>query len=53
MNEAVRLLTATNLPVYEIAERVGYISNSYFSTALKKYTGMNPSKYRENSAKDK
>lgn len=53
MNEAVRLLTATNLPVNEIAERVGYFSNSYFSTAFKKYTGMNPSKYRENSARDK
>ena len=51
MNEARHLLTTTNMPVNEIAERVGYFSNSYFSTAFKKYTGMNPSKYRENNAK--
>ena len=51
MNEARHLLNTTNMPVNEIAERVGYFSNSYFSTAFKKYTGMNPSKYRETNAK--
>lgn len=49
MAEAKQLLAATNLPVNEIAERVGYFSNTYFSTAFKKYTGINPQKYRDDN----
>lgn len=47
MMEAKQLLATTNLPVNEIAEMVGYFSNTYFSTAFKKYTGTNPQKYRD------
>lgn len=49
MAEAKQLLATTNLPVNEIAERVGYFSNTYFSTAFKKYTGINPQKYRDDN----
>ncbi len=34
--------------IYEVAERVGYGSNSqYFSQVFKKYTGVSPLEYKE------
>lgn len=44
--EAKNLLKNTHLKHYEIAERIGYQSNTYFTTAFKKSTGMSPKEYR-------
>lgn len=42
MEKAKQMLMHENLYIYEVAERVGYNSISYFSTQFKKYTGKNP-----------
>lgn len=44
---AMLLLSDTELPVSEIMYRVGFIDSSHFSRVFKKYTGLNPSLYRE------
>lgn len=46
LKHAVELLENTNLKVYEVAERVGYSSLSYFSTVFKKNMGQNPFEYK-------
>ncbi len=48
MEEAAKLLLSTNLSIAEIAERVGYDSQSRFTAAFKKYSGMLPKDYRNN-----
>ena len=40
------LLKATRLPVSAIAEQAGFSSLGYFSRFFKRYTGQNPSHYR-------
>ncbi len=47
MNEAQRLLNYTNLRIKEIAYRVGYKNQLYFSNAFRKYYGISPRKFRE------
>jgi len=47
MNEAKRLLLDTDLHIYEIAEKLGYKSKAYFSTAFLKSFGVNPNDYRK------
>lgn len=42
MEKAKEMLISGNLYIYEVAERVGYHSISYFSTQFKKYMGQNP-----------
>jgi two-component system response regulator YesN len=42
MERAKGMLLEGNLYIYEVAEKVGYNSISYFSTQFKKYTGYNP-----------
>lgn len=46
MQEAVRLLTSTELPISEVAEQVGIHNEKYFSVCFKAHTGETPSKYR-------
>lgn len=46
ITEAKRLLTATSLPVGEIAVRVGYREPNYFGRVFKKATGMTPLAWR-------
>ena len=53
MKKAVSLLETTNLKVYEIAEKVGFSSLSYFSTAFKKKFGQNPYEYQVNYQRGK
>ena len=53
MKKAVILLETTNLKVYEIAEKVGFSSLSYFSTAFKKKFGQNPYEYQVNYQRGK
>lgn len=47
MELAKNLLESTQLPVKEIAGRVGYNDPLYFSTVFRNYTGMNPRAYRK------
>jgi len=46
INKAQELLSDTLVSVTCIAEQVGYTSQSYFTKAFKKKTGITPSKYR-------
>lgn len=46
MEKAAELLLSTELPIHEIAERVGYDTQHYFSTAFKKAMGVSPNQYR-------
>lgn len=49
LREAKRLLTGRDgPPLAEIAERVGYTSESYFSSLFKKQTGIAPAVYQRN-----
>ncbi len=47
MKEAVKLIEAGELPLYEIAFRVGINDANYFSTLFKKCIGCAPSEYKE------
>lgn len=44
---AVELLSATSLPVIEIASRVGYENQSKFSAAFRKSCGVSPREFRQ------
>lgn len=46
MEEAKRLMTITKKPVSEIAEYLGYSSQSYFQKVFKKQYGITPGEYR-------
>jgi len=47
MNYAKELLSTTNIPVNEIAERCGYASNIYFARHFKRKVGLTPTEYRQ------
>lgn len=44
---ATQLMNDPALKIYEVAERVGYSSQHYFSTAFKKMLDMSPAEYRK------
>jgi DNA-binding IclR family transcriptional regulator len=46
MEEAQRLLLDTDLTVKQIAERLGYKSQNYFSEIFKKQTGLSPNHFK-------
>lgn len=46
LQKAKELLLQTNLPVTEVAERVGYQTAKYFSKLFKEYEGHSPGLYR-------
>ncbi len=48
MKKAKDLLKISNMPIYEIAEFVGYKNATHFSAAFKKYYGKNPKEIRNN-----
>lgn len=48
IREAMRLLQDQNLKMYEIAQRTGYSSQHYFSSAFKRALGISPAEYRKN-----
>jgi two-component system response regulator YesN len=50
IKKAIQLLNATDLPIHEIAEQLGYDTQHYFSTAFKKVVGVSPNQYRKGSA---
>jgi len=47
VREASRLLENTQLPIFEIAEKLGYSNTSSFSRAFKTSTGNTPGKLRD------
>ncbi|WP_405450003.1 AraC family transcriptional regulator [Paenibacillus sp. HJGM_3] len=47
LEQAKKLLTSTDWPVLDIAERSGFQSKTTFFTSFKKYTGLTPIQYRE------
>lgn len=49
MEAARELLRTTDLKIYEIAVRVGYENQYYFSSVFKKYNGMHPMKFKNSS----
>lgn len=51
INEAMRLLQDPALKMYEIAQKTGYTSQHYFSSAFKKALGISPVEYRKNIIK--
>lgn len=46
IQQALYLLQATDLPIHEIAVRVGFKNSSYFSQYFKKATGYTPGSFR-------
>lgn len=49
MQRAGEVLRLTKLPVYEIAEQVGYDSDLAFTRVFKKHTGLTPTQFRKAS----
>lgn len=47
MDKAKELLLSSNLKTYEIANRVGYQDEKYFSRLFKKRIGMTPTEFRQ------
>ena len=47
METAMTMLRDNELSITEIAEKTGFSSSRYFSTAFKKFTGKTPSQYKE------
>ncbi|PRX64042.1 two-component system response regulator YesN [Cohnella sp. SGD-V74] len=47
MEQAKKLLNGTDRKLAEICTAIGYAEPSYFTKQFRKYTGMNPSDYRD------
>lgn len=47
VERAAALLASTNIPVREIAPRVGYADSNYFSKVFKRQQGLTPTEYRQ------
>ena len=47
IEQAMRLLTDTDIPIAEVSERIGFSNARYFSTCFKQFTSMTPREYRE------
>ena len=47
MEAAKKLLKNTDLPISEVAEKVGYTDSRYFSKTFNKVVGLKPSAYRK------
>ena len=45
MRRAKALLAQGGMPIYSVADRVGYRSKAEFTKAFKRHTGMTPSDY--------
>lgn len=49
MERARQLLRKTRIPIFEIAERVGYQKTSHFSARFRKICGCKPGSYRKSA----
>ncbi|OME06348.1 hypothetical protein BSK64_11940 [Paenibacillus odorifer] len=47
IDKATELLVHTDLKVYEVAEKIGYVNTQYFSVLFKRHTGFTPMEYRQ------
>lgn len=47
IQKAAQLLISTDMSIHEVAERSGYETQHYFSTAFKKHTGVSPLQFRK------
>ncbi|GIO87406.1 putative two-component response regulator [Paenibacillus faecis] len=47
VNQAIRYLIETDLPVHEIGHRVGFMNDNYFIKIFKRLTSHTPSRYRQ------
>ncbi|MEG1641880.1 MAG: AraC family transcriptional regulator [Synergistaceae bacterium] len=47
MNKAAEMLTSTNMSVTDVAQEVGFLNTSKFSSAFKDVMGEYPSLYRD------
>jgi AraC-like DNA-binding protein len=52
LRQACELLKNTDNDVTQIAYSIGFASQTHFSTAFKKFTGMTPTEYRTKYAND-
>lgn len=48
VSEAKKLMQFTSMPIYSIAEEVGFKSTSVFSRVFKSITGYSPTEYKKN-----
>lgn len=46
ITEAKKLLLCSDIPIYSIAETIGFNSSSHFITCFKKFVGISPSAYK-------
>ncbi len=46
MDRAKDLLRSTQLPIYQIADEIGYKNATHFSAAFKRCFGMTPKNFR-------
>ncbi|MEL4308027.1 helix-turn-helix domain-containing protein [Joostella sp. CR20] len=46
MNKAANLLVTSQMPIYEIAEQIGYKNATHFSAAFKRFYHKTPKKFR-------
>jgi AraC-like DNA-binding protein len=51
LKKAAELLATSDMNITEIADIVGFGSQSYFTTAFTEFFGINPSKYFEKHIK--
>ncbi|MFD1175374.1 response regulator [Paenibacillus puldeungensis] len=47
VNHAIQYLCDSDLPVYEIGNRVGFVNDNYFIKIFKRFTTQTPSQYRQ------
>lgn len=52
IEKAITFISNTDMIFSEIAEKMGFATPSYFSTAFKQYTRETPSQYKENIRKE-
>lgn len=52
IQHAQRLLKDTNDKIVNIAKNLGFSSPSYFNNVFKRYTGVSPKRFRENSGRN-
>lgn len=48
INEAKKLLMTTNIPIYVIAQKTGFNSDTHLSNCFKNYFGYSPIEYKNN-----